>query len=168
MIYLLEIFSIYSSHICANLIKNFLLLLNQPASHGPFEPKLWMPLATIFVDIFQKEKKWWGSRPIWVTWWKEFSISFKKWCFEFFHWAKASTFTMTTSYSSSLSVKIFVQLIWHICTCSKMGGTKLMGHEWRAVKASFFHHSPPTTAATPHQLHSEDRRKKKKIKEMAS
>ena len=37
--------------------KKFWLLLNQPASHGPFWPKLWMPLATIFVEIFEKEKK---------------------------------------------------------------------------------------------------------------
>ena len=39
------------------LIKRFWPLLNQPASHSPFLLKLWMPLATIFVEIFQKEKK---------------------------------------------------------------------------------------------------------------
>ena len=30
----------------------FWLLLNQPACHGPFRPKLWTALATIFVGIF--------------------------------------------------------------------------------------------------------------------
>ena len=65
-------FSICSSHVCANLRKNFWPFLNQPASHGPFRPKLWMPLATIFVEIFQKGKKWWGSWPIGVTSWKDF------------------------------------------------------------------------------------------------
>ena len=84
MRYLLEIFSICSSHICANLTKNFWPLLNQPASHGPFRPKLWMPLATIFVEIFQKGKNWWGSGPIGVTSWKDFSIPLKKWHFLFF------------------------------------------------------------------------------------
>ena len=52
-------------------LKKFWPLLNQPASHGPFRPKLWMPLATIFVEIFEKEKNWWGSRQISVTPWKE-------------------------------------------------------------------------------------------------
>ena len=50
--YLLEIFSICSSHVCANLTKNIWPLLYQPASHGPFWPKLWMPLETVFVEIF--------------------------------------------------------------------------------------------------------------------
>ena len=108
--YLLEIFSICSSHVCANLRKKFWPLLNQPASHGPFWPKLWMSLATVFVEIFQKEKNWWGSRPIWVTWWKEFSISFKKWRFEFFCRAKASTFTMSTG-TSTLSMSTYSKVI---------------------------------------------------------
>ena len=80
---------------CANLRKKFWPLLNQPASHGPFRPKLWMPLATIFVEIFEKEKNWWGSGPIGVTSWKDFEISSKKWRFEFFCQAKASTFKMS-------------------------------------------------------------------------
>ena len=36
--------------------KKFWLLLNHPASHGPFRPKLQMPIGTIFVEIFKKEK----------------------------------------------------------------------------------------------------------------
>ena len=55
--YLPEIFSISLSHVCAKLTKKFWPLLNQPASHGPFQPKLGMPLATVFVEIFQIEKK---------------------------------------------------------------------------------------------------------------
>ena len=43
-------------NICATLTKKFWPLLNQPASYGPFWPKLWVPLAFIFVEIFQKEK----------------------------------------------------------------------------------------------------------------
>ena len=35
-----------------NLTSKFWPLLNQPASHGPFQPKLWTALATIFVGIF--------------------------------------------------------------------------------------------------------------------
>ena len=50
--YLLEIFSIFLSRVCANLTKNFLPLLYQPTSHSPFRPKLLMLLATIFVEIF--------------------------------------------------------------------------------------------------------------------
>ena len=49
--YLLEIFSICSSPDCAKLTKKFRPLLNQPASHCPFRPKLWTSLATVFVDI---------------------------------------------------------------------------------------------------------------------
>ena len=88
---------------CANLRKKFWPLLNQPASHGPFWPKLWMPLATIFVEIFEKEKNWWGSGPIGVTSWKDFEISPKKWRFEFFHRAKASTFKMSMNNLSRAS-----------------------------------------------------------------
>ena len=98
MRYCLEIFSICSSHVCANFSWKFWQLLNQPASHCPFRPKLWMPLATIFVEIFEKEKKWWGSGPIGVTSWKDFEISSKKWRFEFFCRAKASTFKMSMIY----------------------------------------------------------------------
>ena len=75
----------------------------RPASHGPFQPKLWMPLATIFVEIFQKEKKWWGSGPIGVTSWKDFSISLKKWRFEIFRTSSGSTFTMSTIYQSQIN-----------------------------------------------------------------
>ena len=33
-------------------------LLNKPACHSQFWPKLWIPLATLFVERFQKEKNW--------------------------------------------------------------------------------------------------------------
>ena len=38
----------------------------------------------ILLRHFKKKKKWQGSGPIGVTSWKDFSISFKKWCFEIF------------------------------------------------------------------------------------
>ena len=43
-----------------------------------------MPLATIFVEIFLKEKNWGGFRPYLVTLWKEFEISLKKTAFSKF------------------------------------------------------------------------------------
>ena len=43
-----------------------------------------MPLATVFVEIFQNGKNWGGFRPIPVTHWKEFEISFKKRCLKIF------------------------------------------------------------------------------------
>ena len=46
--------------------------------------KLWALLATIYVEKKIWKKFWWGFRPIWVTRWKEFLISWKKWCFEIF------------------------------------------------------------------------------------
>ena len=52
-------------------------MVNWPASHGPFWPKLIMPLATVFVDIFLKEKNWGGFRQYLVTLWKKFEISSK-------------------------------------------------------------------------------------------
>ena len=98
-------------------------LVNQPASHGPFWPKLWMPLATIFVEIFQKEKKWWGSGPIGVTSWKDFSISLKKWRFEIFRTSKESTLTTSMVYEmmdfksfyfKQLKHCIIIDIVW-IC-----------------------------------------------------
>ena len=50
--------------------------------------KLWAPLATKFVEKKIWKKFWWGFRPIWVTQWKEFLISWKKWCFKIF-WTTA-------------------------------------------------------------------------------
>ena len=94
--YSLKIFSICSSGDSAKLTSKFRPLLNQPAGHGPFWPKLRMPLATIFVEIFEKEKNWWGFGPIGVTSWKDFEISLKKWCFWFFCRAKVSIFTTST------------------------------------------------------------------------
>ena len=46
--------------------------------------KLCTPLATIFVEKKIWKKFWCGFRPIRVTPWKEFLISWKKWCFEIF------------------------------------------------------------------------------------
>ena len=53
-------------------------------------PKLLTPLATIFVEIFFQKKIWWGFGPIWVTPWKDFLISWKKWRFEIFRTALPS------------------------------------------------------------------------------
>ena len=50
--YLSEIFTICSSHVCANLMKKFWPLLNPPARNGPFLPKFWTALATVIVGIF--------------------------------------------------------------------------------------------------------------------
>ena len=50
--YLSEIFTICLSHVCANLMKTFLPLLNRPARNGPFLPKFWTALATIIVGFF--------------------------------------------------------------------------------------------------------------------
>ena len=54
--YLSEIFTICLSHVCANLMKKFLLLLNRPARNGPFLPKFWTGLATVIVGIFFRQK----------------------------------------------------------------------------------------------------------------
>ena len=43
-----------------------------------------MPLATVFVEIFSKEKNWRGFRPYLVTLLKDFEISLKKRRFENF------------------------------------------------------------------------------------
>ena len=43
-----------------------------------------MPLATVLVEIFLKEKIWRGFRQYLVTLQKEFEISLKKWGFENF------------------------------------------------------------------------------------
>ena len=50
--YLSEIFTICSSHVCANLMKKFWPLPNPPARNGPFLPKFWTALATVIVEIF--------------------------------------------------------------------------------------------------------------------
>ena len=62
--YLLEIFSICSSSDSAKLTSKFWPLLNHPTRHGPFRPKLWTALATVFVGIFFWKKFWLGSIPI--------------------------------------------------------------------------------------------------------
>ena len=52
--------------------------------------KLCTPLATIFVEKKFWKKFWCGFRPIRVTPWKEFLISWKKWRFEIF-WTSAGS-----------------------------------------------------------------------------
>ena len=52
--YLLEIFSICSSHVNAKLTKKILPLLNQAASHSRYRPKLWRALGTLFVETFYR------------------------------------------------------------------------------------------------------------------
>ena len=54
--YLSEIFTICSSHVCANLMKKILPLLNRPARNGPFLPKFWTALATVIVGIYFSRK----------------------------------------------------------------------------------------------------------------
>ena len=82
--YLLKIFSICSSHDCANLTKKIWPLLNQPASKGQFWLKLWMPLATIFVEIFQKEKNGTVLDPLEYPLEKIFQYLFKNGVVKFF------------------------------------------------------------------------------------
>ena len=65
-------------------MQKFWPLLNQPACYGPYRPKFWTPLATVFVEIFWNEKNWGSFRPNWVAPWKEFMISWKKRRFEIF------------------------------------------------------------------------------------
>ena len=78
-------FSAYVYHMSAlNWQKNFWHYSIGRSAAPPSVPKLLMPLATIFVEIFSKKFFWWGSRPISATPWKEFWISWKKWRFEIF------------------------------------------------------------------------------------
>ena len=63
--------------------------------------KLWTPLATIFVEKKFWKNFWWGFRHIWVTLWKEFLISWKKWRFEIFWSALPSRVQWSMSYSSA-------------------------------------------------------------------
>ena len=46
--------------------------------------------ATVYVEIFQKEKNWGGFRPIPVTHWKEFEISLEKRRFQIFQTSQLS------------------------------------------------------------------------------
>ena len=75
-------FSAYVYHMSAlNWQRNFWHYSISRSAAPPSVPKLLMPLATIFVEIFSKKFFWWGSRPISATPWKEFWISLKKWRF---------------------------------------------------------------------------------------
>ena len=56
--YISEIFTTCLSHVCANLMKKILPLLNWPARNGPFLPKFWTALATVVVGIFFRKKFW--------------------------------------------------------------------------------------------------------------
>ena len=83
-----------------------------------FQLKLWTSLGTVFVEIYSKEKNWWRSRPIWVTSWKEFLISLKKWRFENFQRVKASTFKMPMDgliNCSRLCCQWRKRSLWFIC-----------------------------------------------------
>ena len=104
-----------SSQVCAKLAQKFWSLLNQPASHGPFRPKLWTSLATVFVDIFWKEKNWVGFRPFPMTHWKEFLISWKKWRFEIFWSSWKSILTLSTTYSHGHFWFVKNQFFWNFC-----------------------------------------------------
>ena len=86
----LEIFSICISHVWAKLTKNFDHSLICVSVTPSSRQKLWAPLATIFVEKKIWKKFWWGFRHIWVTPWKEFLISWKKWRFEIFRTALPS------------------------------------------------------------------------------
>ena len=67
-----------------------------------------MSVATVFGEISLKEKNWGGSGPIRVPSLKESQISSKKWCFEIFHRAKASTFKMSMDNCTSLELLCFL------------------------------------------------------------
>ena len=108
-----------SSQVCAKLAQKFWSLLNQPASHGPFQPKLWTSLATVFVDIFWKEKNWVGFRPFPMTHWKEFLISWKKRRFEIFWSSWKSILTLSTNTVRALLISAEGNKAWneHLCWC---------------------------------------------------
>ena len=84
-------FSAYVHHMTALIWhKNFghYLLVKKVAPSS--KPKLWKPLAALFVEIFSKKILWGGFRPIWVTQWQEFEIFPKKWRFQIFQIAALS------------------------------------------------------------------------------
>ena len=66
--------------------------------------KLCTPLATIFVEKKFWKKFWCGFRPIRVTPWREFLISWKKWRFEIFR---------TTAESRASDPWIMQKIIYH-------------------------------------------------------
>ena len=120
--YLLEIFSISSSGDFAKLTSKFWPLLNQPARHGPFRPKLWTALATVFVGIFFWKKIWWGLRPISVAYQKEFWISWKKRRFQIFQKPSSPGFQSFLA-NCTKEIMLFVEtaniclLFWKIFFC---------------------------------------------------
>jgi len=102
--YLSEIFTICSSYVCANLMKNFLPLLNRSARSGPFLPNFWTALATVIVGIFFQKKFWWGFRPISVAYQKEFWISWKKRRFQIFQKPSSPCFQIFLAYLTYLQI----------------------------------------------------------------
>ena len=84
--------------------------------------KLWTPLATVFVEKKIWKKFWWGFRNIWVTPWKEFLISWKKWRFEIFRMSLPSRASDPCPskekrrflYSNHLSKDFLKQMIPHL------------------------------------------------------
>ena len=71
--------------------------------------KLWTPLATVFVERKNLKNFWWGFRPIWVTPWKEFLISWKKWCFEIFR-----TTAPSRASDPCITLICLLQYLWFI------------------------------------------------------
>ena len=87
--YLSEIFTICLSHVCANLMKKFLPLLNRPARNGPFLPKFWTALATVIVGISFWKKGTPESKSL--GWFLRVSYSF---------WARDSKFSPNMHFGS--------------------------------------------------------------------
>ena len=133
--YLLEIFSISLSHDCAKMMQKFWPLLNQPACYGPYRPKFWTPLATVFVEIFWNEKNWGCFRPYWVAPWKEFMISWKKQRFESF-WTTAPS----RASGSWFGIIVTKRAVWFFGTLaasvSEFLGENYQGTLWTQSQAT--------------------------------
>ena len=81
-------FSSFAHHMCGlDWQENFIHYSISGSVAPSSMQKRWMPLATIFVEKKFWKKFWCGFRPIRVTPWKEFLISWKKWHFEIFRTA---------------------------------------------------------------------------------
>ena len=87
----LKIFSAFVHHMSGlNWHKNFGYCSTIESAVPSSMQKLWTPLATKFLEKKFWRKIWCGSRPIQVTLWKDFLISWKKWCFQIFRTALLS------------------------------------------------------------------------------
>ena len=84
-------FSAYVHHMTALIWhKNFGHCLLSKKAAPSSKPKLWKPLAAIFVEIFSKKNFGVSFRPIQVTQQQEFEIFLKKWHFQIFSIAAPS------------------------------------------------------------------------------